>query len=139
VVRSVRSSGITASREPAGLVWVDAAGRAGRAFFPWNGKERVWRLEQFLQEVLSMISAEDLQLLRDLRDEMDQRIARAQSPYMEKVFIDIKAIVVKRIMRAELNAERLLLAAQRKANKARRREVRQQGTVAAGEGMDPLS
>ncbi|GER84501.1 MAG: hypothetical protein IMW90_22465 [Thermogemmatispora sp.] len=86
-----------------------------------------------------MISAEDLQLLRDLRDEMDQRIARAQSPYMEKVFIDIKAIVVKRIMRAELNAERLLLAAQRKANKARRREVRQQGTVAAGEGMDPLS
>ncbi len=71
-----------------------------------------------------MISNEDLQLLGELRDEMDVRIQQAQSPYMQKVFIDIKAAVVKRILQAQSNAERLALAAQRKANKERRRAVK---------------
>lgn len=63
----------------------------------------------------AVISETDFTALLNMRDQMDRDIEQAQSPYMKRLFIDLRAIVATRVVKAQAAKERSNLATHRSA------------------------
>lgn len=69
------------------------------------------------------ISSDDLNALYTLSSELDAKIEQAQTAYMQGLFVDIRSVVSKRIVKAQAAFERAALAKHRVSVKATRKNA----------------
>jgi len=62
-----------------------------------------------------VIPESDFTALLNMRDQMDKDITSAQSRYMKRLFIELRAIVAIRVVKAQAARERANLATHRSA------------------------